>query len=29
MGRLDLAYRFGDGVGDKRWVLSFGRNVTF
>jgi hypothetical protein len=29
MGRLDVAYRFGDGFGDKRWVFSFGRNVTF
>jgi hypothetical protein len=29
MARLDLAYRFGDGFGDKRWVFSFGRNVTF
>ncbi len=29
MGRLDLAYRFGEGFGDSRWVFSFGRNVTF
>lgn len=29
MGRLDVAYRFGDGFGERRWVFSFGRNVTF
>lgn len=29
MGRLDVAYRFGDGFGENRWVFSFGRNVTF
>jgi hypothetical protein len=29
VGRLDLAYRFGEGFGTERWVFSFGRNVSF
>ncbi|HEY2824635.1 MAG TPA: POTRA domain-containing protein [Gemmatimonadales bacterium] len=30
LGRLDLAYRFGDGtLGKNRWIVSFGRSYTF
>ena len=29
IGRLDLAYRFGDGTAGKRWVVSFGRGFPF
>ena len=29
VGRFDLAYRFGDGVGDDRWVFIFGQTVPF
>ena len=30
LGRLDLAYRFGDGtVGQNRWIVSFGRSYTY
>ncbi len=29
VGRLDLSYRFGDGVDGDRWIFSFGRNVPF
>ena len=29
MGRVDLAYRFGDGVTGGRWVLVLGRSPTF
>jgi hypothetical protein len=30
LGRLDLAYRFGDGtLGKNRWIVSFGRAYTF
>ncbi len=29
IGRLDLAYRFGDGVADDRWVVTFGRGFMF
>jgi hypothetical protein len=29
VGRIDLAYKFGDGYGDKRWVVSFGRGFAF
>lgn len=29
MGRIDVGYRVGDGFDGRRWVLSFGRNVTF
>lgn len=28
-GRLDLGYRFGEGVVGSRWVLSFGPGLTF
>ena len=29
VGRFDVAWRFGDGVGTDRWVLSFGNAYTF
>jgi hypothetical protein len=29
VGRLDVAYRFGDGWTGRRWVLSVGRSYTF
>lgn len=29
VGRLDLAYRFGDGWEGKRWVVSFGQSYEF
>jgi hypothetical protein len=29
VGRLDLAYRFGDGITGSRWVLSFGTAYEF
>jgi hypothetical protein len=29
VGRLDLAYRFGDGWSGSRWVVSFGRAYEF
>ena len=29
VGRLDLAYRFGDGFTGNRWVVSFGRAFSF
>ncbi len=29
IGRLDLAYRFGDGTDGRRWVVSFGRGFPF
>lgn len=29
VGRIDFAYRFGDGVGTKRWVVSLGRSFEF
>lgn len=29
VGRIDLAYRFGEGFGDKRWAVSFGRGFGF
>jgi hypothetical protein len=29
VGRFDVAWRFGDGVGDDRWVFSFGRAFVF
>lgn len=29
VGRLDLAYRFGDGWAGKRWVVSFGQAFEF
>lgn len=29
VGRLDLAYRFGEGWSGGRWVLSLGRSYTF
>jgi hypothetical protein len=29
LGRFDLAYRFGDGVGADRWIFSFGRAFTY
>lgn len=29
VGRLDLAYRFGEGFSGRRWVLSFGRAYPF
>jgi hypothetical protein len=29
VGRLDLAYRFGEGWSGDRWVLSLGRSYTF
>jgi outer membrane protein assembly factor BamA len=29
LARLDLAYRFGDGVGDQRWRVSFGGAFPF
>jgi hypothetical protein len=29
VGRLDLAYRFGDGWSGGRWVVSFGRSYSF
>lgn len=29
LGRLDLAYRFGDGFNGSRWVFSFGRSYAF
>lgn len=29
MARVDLAYRFGDGVGDQRWVLVIGKSQEF
>ncbi len=28
-GRFDLAYRYGEGFEDKRWVFSFGRAFVF
>ncbi|MCZ6917676.1 MAG: hypothetical protein O7I93_12935 [Gemmatimonadetes bacterium] len=28
-GRVDLGYRFGDGVTDKRWVVSLGAGFVF
>lgn len=28
-GRFDLAYRFGEGFEDKRWIFSFGRAFPF
>jgi hypothetical protein len=29
VGRLDVAYRFGDGWSGKRWVLSLGQAYEF
>jgi hypothetical protein len=29
VGRLDLAYRFGEGFDGNRWVFTFGRAVSF
>ncbi len=29
VGRLDLAYRFGEGFEGKRWIVSFGRGFAF
>ncbi|HKI94320.1 MAG TPA: hypothetical protein VJ992_03410 [Gemmatimonadales bacterium] len=29
VGRIDLAYRFGDGFTGKRWVVSLGRSYEF
>lgn len=29
VGRLDFAYRFGDGWSGSRWVVSFGRSYAF
>ncbi len=29
VGRIDLAYKFGDGVGAKRWTVSVGRSVVY
>ncbi len=29
VGRLDLAYRFGEGFEGKRWVVSFGQQFPF
>lgn len=29
VGRIDLAYKFGDGFVGNRWVLSFGRGFAF
>jgi hypothetical protein len=29
MARVDLAYRFGEGAGDRRWVLVLGRSQSF
>lgn len=29
VARLDLAYRFGDGVSGNRWTVIFGRGVSF
>jgi hypothetical protein len=29
VGRLDLAYRFGEGFAGNRWVVSFGRGFAF
>ncbi len=29
VGRIDVAYRFGEGFDDKRWVVSFGRGFSF
>jgi hypothetical protein len=29
VGRVDVAYTFGDGVGDRRWVVSLGRSLEF
>jgi hypothetical protein len=29
VGRLDLAYRFGDGITGSRWVVSFGTAYQF
>ena len=29
LGRLDVAYRFGDGFVGNRWVFSFGRAFDF
>jgi hypothetical protein len=29
VGRLDLGYRFGDGVTGRRWVVSIGRAYEF
>jgi hypothetical protein len=29
VGRIDLAYKFGDGVGERRWTVSVGRSVVY
>ncbi len=29
VGRIDLAYRFGDGAPGRRWAVSFGRGFSF
>ena len=29
IGRVDIAYRFGDGVGSSRWIVLFGRGFFF
>ncbi len=29
VGRIDLAYKFGEGFDGKRWVVSFGRGFAF
>jgi hypothetical protein len=29
VGRIDLAYKFGEGLDGSRWVVSFGRGFAF